>query len=97
MDRVELQRLWKLIEADLLCAHNWLCEGAANDPSIKQFREFIQHNELELACHALADFGRAHRVGTEFWVALRDAATKMMLPDMVAEYEGHAKQSREEG
>jgi hypothetical protein len=94
MDRSERLRLWKSIEADLLRAEGSLGEEGSDDPIIKQFREFLEHNELELACSALADYGEIHPAAAEFWIALRDAANKMQLPDRVEAYERYAEAVR---
>jgi hypothetical protein len=51
---------------------------------------FFQHNELELACDALSDYGEKHAVPGSFWLALRDAAKKMQLRRKVDEYERYS-------
>lgn len=58
-----------------------------SDPHLRQYYEFVEHNELELACDALEDAATGRAVGSEFWVALRDAAKKMQLDEHVARYE----------
>ena len=64
-----------------------LPKDVADHPAIRQYEEFLDHNELELACDMLESFGDKHTVTREFWVALRDAAAKMQLGDAVARYE----------
>jgi hypothetical protein len=71
---MSLHELWKSIEADLVCARDTLPEPALN-------------NELEVACDTLASYGQDHPVNQVFWLALRDAATKMELPNQASLYE----------
>jgi hypothetical protein len=58
--------------------------------AISEYEEFLSHNELELACDMLESCAGNHTVSKEFWVALRDAAAKMELPDRVRRYEEFA-------
>lgn len=44
-----------------------------------RYREWIEHNELELALEELQGFGEIHQVPRQFWVHLRDAAIEMRL------------------
>jgi Fic family protein len=59
----------------------------ADHPAIRQYEEFLNHNELELACDMLESYGEKHPVSREFWLALHDVAAKMQLGDAVARYE----------
>jgi hypothetical protein len=72
----DLPKLWTLIKADLSRARSVL---PVPDPHLSQYYEFLEHNELELACDALEDAANGRAVGGEFWGALRDAAKKMQL------------------
>lgn len=91
MERNGLSRMWASVEADLCRAHSLLGESASNDRALRLFGEFLQHNELELACDALGDYGEKHAVSRGFWLALRDAANKMQLPRKADEYEKCSK------
>ena len=79
--------LWALIESDLTRARNTLPNATASDTVILQFHEFINNNEFELACDMLDAYSEEHLVTKDFWIALRDAAIKMQLPDRARRYE----------
>jgi hypothetical protein len=83
----DLHELWALIRADLARAYQTLPESAECDQAFCQYREFIDHNELELACDMLASYGEQHSVVSDLWLALRDAAVKMQLSDHARAYE----------
>ena len=83
----EHRDLWTQIESDLSCARRMLPDSAACDESVCRYHEFIEHNELELACDELEGYAKDHAVPREFWIALRDAATKMKLFDRAIRYE----------
>jgi hypothetical protein len=87
---MDMQELWRMIEADLERARNTLPDSAASDDAVREYRDYLDHNELELACDMLESYGEEHTVTREFWIALRDAATKMKLPLHVERYERHA-------
>ena len=65
--------------------------NATNHAAISEYEEFLSHNELELACDRLESYAENHTASKEFWVALRDAATKMELPDRARRYEEFAR------
>ncbi|MFZ0772855.1 MAG: hypothetical protein WCA49_00220 [Candidatus Sulfotelmatobacter sp.] len=88
---MELPKLWALIEADLTRARSMLPSSADGDPAIREFGGFLDHTELELACDMLEHYGEHNVVSAEFWLALRDAATKMQLADRASQYEKYAK------
>jgi hypothetical protein len=88
----DLQKLWALIKADLGRARN-LLPASADQQSLAQYYEFLEHNELELACDALEEFATDRAVSPEFWFALRDAATKMQLRKDASRYEERAGRS----
>jgi hypothetical protein len=75
-----LSKMWALIEADLVRARSTLSDDAASHKAIRDYQDFLNHNELELACDMLEVYAEDHQVSREFWLALRDAATKMKLP-----------------
>jgi hypothetical protein len=91
MDRSELTDLWTGIRADLSRARAVLGSDLAEDATIRWSLDFQEHNELELACDALAEYGEGRPVTAEFWLALRDAAAKMKLSDRVVAYERNAE------
>jgi hypothetical protein len=86
MPQEELFKLWRAIEEDLGRARKALPESATNNTAILQFQEFLDRNELDLACSALEDYGREQSMGTGFWLALRDAAAKMGLSEQAEKY-----------
>ena len=85
---MDFPKLWAQISADLGRARSTLPNDAANNDAISQYEEFLSHNELELACDMLEFYAETHTVSTEFWLALRDAATKMKSYDRARRYEG---------
>jgi hypothetical protein len=48
-----LPKLWTLIRADLAKAQNTLSANAASHKALADYQEFLDHNELELACDML--------------------------------------------
>ena len=90
---MNLSKLWKSVEADLIRAAGTLPLAATSHEAIREYKEFLNHNELELACDKLESYAEAHPVSNEFWFALRDAATKMQLPDRATRYEEYAAKS----
>lgn len=87
----DFSNLWALIRADLLRARNLLPNSPDTLPSLRQYSEFLEHNELELACDALEESAKDRAVSSEFWLALRDAALKMHLDENVARYQNRAQ------
>jgi hypothetical protein len=85
----DLPKLWASIKADLHRACN-LLPGSSED-TLRLYHEFIEHNELELACYALEESGKDRAVSSDFWLALRDAAQKMRLGENSARYEKLAR------
>ena len=84
---MNLSDLWFAIERDLTQAREMLRNATAGNEAIERYHEFIEHNELELACDALESYANENPVPVAFWIALRDAATKMNLPDNAARFE----------
>ena len=84
---MDFSSVWAFVEADLKRARNALPESAASHESIRQYNEFLAHNELELACGMLEAYAEECPVNRGFWLALRDAAEKMQLSDDAARYE----------
>ena len=68
-------------------ARSTLPEAAASTKAVRDCQEFLDHNELELACDMLEAYAQHHPVSQEFWLALRDAARKMELSSHVDRYE----------
>src|SRR5262245_6049835 len=83
---MDLSEEWRQVSADLGRARSTLPNDAANHEVISQYEEFLSHNELELACDLLESYAETHKVSKEFWLALRDAATKMELYDRARRY-----------
>jgi len=83
---MDLPNLWTQIRTDLQRARNTLPSNATDDAAISEYEEFLNHNELELACEMLELYAESHAVSKEFWIALRDAAAKMELSDRTRKY-----------
>jgi hypothetical protein len=77
---MDLPKLWALVEADLVRARSTLPDEAASNKVICMYQDFLDHNEVELACDILEEYSKEHQVSREFWLALHDAAIKMQLP-----------------
>ena len=88
---MDLPNLWTQIRTDLQRARNTSPSNATDDAAISEYEEFLNHNELELACEMLELYAESHAVSKEFWIALRDAAAKMELSDRTRKYEGFAR------
>ena len=87
MPQEELLKLWRTIEEDLGRARQLLPETAIGAAAAMQFQEFLDHNELGLACSALEDCGIDHSPRSKFWLALRDAAAKIGLSEQAEKYQ----------
>ena len=87
----DLPELWASIKADLHRACNLLPGSSEDSAILRQYHEFVEHNELELACDALEESAKDRAVSSEFWLALRDAAQKMRLDENSARYEKLAR------
>ncbi len=86
MNRDELLALWAVIKSHLQKARATLPMTASNDRTIREYQDFIEHNELELACEALEEFANEHPVRPDFWVSLGDAAEAMTMHDRAKLY-----------
>ena len=82
----ELIELWNKIDADLRRARGTLPPEADAYDAVREYQEYLEHNELELACDLLETYAEEHPVSREFWLALRDASAKMQLHDRATRY-----------
>ena len=57
------------------------------------YREFLDHNELELAMETLAKAGSSQDAPAVFWEALADAAEEMHLDGPASEFRQRASDS----
>jgi hypothetical protein len=64
---------------DLERAYSTLPAECASDQAVIEYRDFLDHNEPELACDMLEAYAEEHPVLREFWLALLDAAENMKL------------------
>jgi hypothetical protein len=87
---MSLSNLWTLIKADLERARNALPQDVIGHEAMNHYQEFLRENELGLACATLEDCAEGRHVDKEFWLALRDAATKMGLAEEAIRYEKYA-------
>lgn len=86
MSRDELVALWAVIESHLKKARAMLPATANHNPKIEEYQDFLDHNELELACDMLEDYAEEHSVSPDFWLSLGDAAEAMKLHDRAKHY-----------
>ncbi len=84
---MDIRAKWALVTADLTRARNILPRSANTNELILQYQEFVDHNELELACDMLEDYAKDFPVNREFWFALRDAAANMQQIDRARRYQ----------
>jgi len=82
----EFHELWASIGVDLTRARETLPDVAADHEAIRAYQEYLDHNELELACDNLERYAESHPASQEFWLALRNAATKMELSHRAFRY-----------
>jgi hypothetical protein len=88
MDKEELFKSWGKTQSHLDAAFDLLSgRYPASDERIAQFREWLDHNELEMALDELAGIGEAYAASQSFWVELRKAAINMELTDRVDHYD----------
>jgi|GEM_PF-3149863 len=85
--------LWTQVTIDLERARRTIPASADNDATILQYQEFLEHNELSLACEMLETYAEGHPVSRYFWVALGDAAVKMRLLDKATLYRAQAERN----
>jgi hypothetical protein len=90
---MSLHDLWKSIEADLVRARGTLPLSAETDDAVRQYQEYVDNNEFELACDMLAFYGQDQPVSKEFWLALRDASLKMEQQNQASRYEEKSESS----
>lgn len=89
MNRQELERSWAITRAHLSAAARLLPKDPVSGEggcSLSQYREWLDHNELELALDELACVGEENAVPREFWLQLIEAAQNMNLPDRAEAY-----------
>jgi hypothetical protein len=92
MVNINLQRNWKLIEVLLQNALSTIVEQPASDviscgKLLDEARNFISHNELDLALDSLAEAGRLSFPRAKFWDSLRQAAEIMELDEKALEFQ----------
>ena len=87
---MNLQKSWEITRRHLLAGYGRLLLPVREEPgvaTVERFREWLDHNELELALDELEGLGRLNEVSSAFWRELSAAARHMNLPDHVARYE----------
>ena len=86
---MDLRQSWEITSKHLQRASSLLPDQSPK--GIAEFKEFLEHNELECAMRVLEDEG--FEAGTsKFWLALADAAENMQLPKDAAEFRKLADQ-----
>ena len=85
---MDLPALWNLIRADLAVARATLPAEAASKRFVIDYQDYLDHNELELACDMLDAYADDHAVSPGFWKALASAAEKMGLAEKAARFRG---------
>jgi len=88
---MDLPRLWTLIRGDLAKARNSLPGDAVSHEALVEYQDFLDHNELELACDMLERYAEDQNVTPVFWLALRDAAARMEQPERERRHQRRAE------
>ncbi|MDB9394509.1 hypothetical protein [Microcystis aeruginosa] len=90
MSREELERSWAITTEILNRAASKISEPKLLD----QFREYLDHNELELAMDELFYLGKEKGLSMEFFMTLKEAAVNMELNERVDEIEAEISRVR---
>ncbi|MEO1582704.1 MAG: hypothetical protein AAFR91_12775 [Pseudomonadota bacterium] len=90
MNDARLTKHWKTIEVQLSQAAEFLDEPdrfSMLEKELGEYRDYVDHNEFELAMDELA--GIAHEFGckTGFWRRLKKVAIQMDLDEKAEQYE----------
>ena len=77
-----LKQLWEAVRQDFDRARSLLpARPAQVEGSLDRLREWLGHNELELALDELESLGEDNPAPPKFWEALRSAAERMGLAE----------------
>ncbi|MBL8755003.1 MAG: hypothetical protein JNK15_16985 [Planctomycetes bacterium] len=79
-----LHEIWNRTQGHLSHAADLLPAGLFQSDDggrLDRYREWIEHNELELALDELEGLGENNRVPRQFWIHLRDAALEIQLAE----------------
>ena len=86
-----LWKQWMVTESLLTNAKRYLVlaaphlEGGGSE-ELKQYEEYLEHNELGLALEELAGLGGSYSCRGAFWRSLEQAAEVMQLEEHAAQY-----------
>ena len=89
MDQGKLQASWDRTRGHLERAFFALSatpEAGEEGGSVSGYRDWLEHNELELALDELEVLGDANEVSSHYWEALLAAAREMQLSAHVDRY-----------
>jgi hypothetical protein len=75
----ELKQSWEQTQGHLTRARILLPGGGSDD--LRCYQEYLDHNELGLACEELERAGERRNAPALFWAALADAASEMRLTE----------------
>lgn len=87
-ERKALERSWAITCRHLAAGKQRLAGKKGLRKALRQYRSFLDHNELELALDELESTGEQRGGDRLFWQALLDAAQNMGLADHAARYRG---------
>jgi predicted Zn-dependent protease len=85
-DREELTRSWEITRGHLAEARAALVDPRSDDSALREYEDYLGHNELELAMDCLMEAGEVCKATPEFWQALARAAANMGLHDRADEF-----------
>lgn len=89
MKQHEFEQSWERTRAHLAAAVAHLPENPAPNPEggrLEEYRDYLEHNELELALDELEALGEANPVSAAYWQALARAAAEMQLREHERRY-----------
>lgn len=91
---MDLKESWAITKRHLETGVSLLPENVHSDPeagSVERFKDYIEHNELELALDELEGLGEANPCGPSFWKELLVAAETMQLSKQAERYRSKLK------
>ena len=88
---IKTWKIWKVIIAHLRSAQQALPVSTSDNQAeyqrlTKDFEEYLEHNELELALNMLEELGELNLCRGGFWRRMQQAASAMGLDERIEEY-----------
>jgi hypothetical protein len=88
---MNLRKSWEITENFLNSAFNLLPNNpqpnSEEGGTVENYKEYLEHNELELALDELEGLGEVNKVSKDYWRNLLNAAKQMSLKEKVEKYQ----------